>query len=64
MEKENLNWRSFNYQEAINAKWNSATPVYYVIDPQGVIRFKWIGYPGEQAIDAALETLIKEVEEN
>lgn len=62
MVKENLNWRSFTYQEAINAKWNPSTPNYYVIDHKGVIRYKWVGYPGEEAIDGALEKLIKEVE--
>jgi len=62
MEKENLPWRSFTYQEAINAKWNPNTPGYYVIDSTGVIRYKWVGYPGEQAMDTALEKLIKEAE--
>ncbi len=43
--------------------WNSpGTPVYYVIDPKGVIRYKWVGSPGEKAIDTALDRLIKETE--
>ena len=62
METENLNWRSFAYQEAINAKWNPSTPGYYVIDHKGVIRYKWVGHPGEQAIDAALDKLVEEAE--
>ena len=60
MDKENMNWRSFAYQEAINAKLNPSTPGYYVLDPKGVIRYKWVGAPGEKAIDAALEKLINE----
>ena len=64
MEKENLNWRSFADQGAINAKWNAGTPTYYVIDPKGVIRYKWAGSPGEKAIDAALQKLIQEAERN
>jgi peroxiredoxin len=60
MAQEKMNWRSFEYQEAINAKWNPSTPGYYVLDPKGVIRHKWIGAPGEKAIDTALETLIEE----
>ena len=64
MEKENLNWRSFAYQEAINAQWNPGTPGYYIIDHKGMIRHKWVGHPGEQAIDGALEKLIKEAEGN
>lgn len=58
MEKEQLNWRSFADQGAINAKWNAGTPTYYVIDHRGVIRYRWVGNPGEKAIDARLEKLI------
>ena len=70
MGKEKINWRSF--VDAGNAgagpiatKWNlSATPTLYVIDHRGVIRYKWAGAPGEKAIDAALEKLIKAAEED
>ena len=64
MDKEKMNWRSFAHQEAINAQWNPSTPGYYVLDPKGVIRHKWVGAPGEKAIDAALEKLINEAEVN
>jgi hypothetical protein len=64
MDKENMNWRSFVHQEAINAKWNPSTPAYYVLDPRGVIRHKWVGAPGAKAIDTALEKLINEAEGN
>lgn len=60
MDRENLNWRSFTYQESINSQWNPSTPTYYVLDRKGVIRHKWIGAPGEKAIDTALEKLIDE----
>jgi hypothetical protein len=60
MDHEKLNWRSFTYQESINSQWNPSTPSYYVIDSKGVIRHKWIGAPGEKAIDTALEKLIDE----
>ena len=62
MNKEKLNWRSFADPGTIYAKWNAGTPTYYVIDHKRVIRYKWIGYPGAKAIDAALETLIQEAE--
>jgi len=63
MEKENLNWRTFADDGAISRKWNSpATPAFYVLDRKGVIRHKWIGHPGEKAIDAALARLIQEAE--
>ena len=65
MDKEELNWRSFVIQDAIDAQWNHpGTPMYYIIDHEGVIRYKWFGSPGEKAIDTSLEKLIKEVEGN
>jgi hypothetical protein len=72
VDKEKLTWRSFVNGEEIIATWNlPATPTFYVLDHQGVIRHKWIGNPGgyeqgglpdAKAIDAALEKLIHEVE--
>jgi hypothetical protein len=63
MDREKLNWRSFVIQEAIIDQWdNPGTPMYYVIDHRGVIRYKWSGYPGEKALDSALDQLIKEAE--
>jgi len=63
MEKENLNWWSFADDGTISRSWNSpATPAFYVLDHKGVIRHKWIGHPGEKAIDSALEKLIQEAE--
>ena len=64
MDKEKLNWRSFADGRAISVKWNAATPGYYVLDHKGVIRNKWVGNPGEKAIDTALEKLIHQVEGN
>jgi peroxiredoxin len=62
MDKEKLPWRSFADGRAISDNWNAATPAYYVIDSKGVIRYKWVGNPGEKAIDATLEQLIQEAE--
>ncbi len=70
MEKEKLTWRSFADtgdigRGPIASKWNlSATPTFYLIDPRGAIRYKWVGSPGEKAIDAALDKLIEEAEAN
>jgi peroxiredoxin len=66
MDKEKVTWRTFADPGqagvgAIAARWNlSGTPTLYVLDHQGVIRHKWVGAPGEQVIDAALDQLIKE----
>ena len=62
MVREQLTWRTVVRRDAINEQWNNpATPSYYVIDHNGVIRHKWVGNPGAAAIDAALEKLIGEV---
>ena len=63
MVRENMNWRSTADDGSIAEKWNNpGTPVYYVFDPLGVIRYKWVGYPGEKTLDMALEKLIEEAE--
>jgi len=63
MARENLNWRSFVDNGAIAEKWKPAgTPSFYIIDPKGLIRYKWAGAPGAKAMDAALEKLIQEAE--
>ena len=60
MEKEKMNWRSIS-SRAVAVQWSArGTPTYYVIDPKGVIRSKWVGYPGAKAIDTVLEELLKE----
>lgn len=70
MDKEKLPWRSF--ADAGNAgagpiarKWNhTSTPTFFLIDHKGVIRFKWVGVPGEKVLDAALDKLLKAAAEN
>ncbi len=39
-----------------------AFPTIYVLDHMGVIRHKWIGSPGNDKIDKAIEDLVKEAE--
>ena len=64
MEKEKLPWRSFvdlgnATTGPISTKWNfPATPTFYLIDHEGIIRHKWTGAPGEKVMDAALEEVI------
>ena len=63
MEKEKLNWRSIADRGEIAPKWNNpGTPLYYVIDEAGITRHKWYGYPGEHALDAALEKQLDAIE--
>ena len=63
-EKEQLNWRSFVDPGEIKAKWNAGPQTFYLIDSKGVIANKWVGSPGENVIESALEELIKEAEGN
>ena len=65
MDREKLAWRSFVDPGNAGAgpiahQWRqSATPTFYVIDHEGVIRAKWTGAPDEKTLDATLEKLIQ-----
>jgi hypothetical protein len=66
---EKMTWRSWwdggNTQGPIAKKWNiRGWPTLYVVDHKGVIRHKWVGSPGEQSMDKALEKLVKAAEED
>jgi hypothetical protein len=67
MAANQLSWRSFVDPGSAGAgpiatKWNlSATPTFYLIDHQGMIRYKWAGPPGVNVLDAALDKLIRAV---
>jgi hypothetical protein len=69
MDKENLPWRSFADTDGgggrggISNAWNlQGTPTLFVLDHRGVIRYRWLGSPGESRIDEALDTLVKEAQ--
>jgi hypothetical protein len=66
-EKHQITWRSFkNSREdkpEIAEEWNvQGYPQLYLIDHKGIIRKKWLGSPGEKAIDEAIDEVVKEVE--
>ena len=62
--EENISWRSFwNGPDGtggpISRAWNvSGWPTLYLIDHDGVIRHKWLGSPGNDALDEAIESLV------
>jgi hypothetical protein len=69
MDKEKLPWRSFadagegNDMGPISTKFNlEGTPTLFLLDHKGVIRYRWLGGPGEDKIDEAIKALIKEAE--
>ena len=70
MDKEKLNWRSFAEKRgdeggggAISETFNlQGTPTLFVLDHKGVIRYRWLGSPGEARIDEAIDRLVKEAE--
>jgi len=65
LDEEMITWRSFwNGKEGtggpISTEWNvHGWPTLYVIDHKGVIRHKWVGSPGEEKMDAAIDKLIE-----
>jgi hypothetical protein len=73
MDKEKLNWRSFadprgekdeGHLGAICTQWNlEGTPTLFLLDHKGVIRYHWLGSPGEKVIDASIAKLLKEAED-
>jgi hypothetical protein len=64
LEKEQITWRSFwNGSQGtggpISSDWNvRGWPTMYVIDHKGIIRHKYVGSPGPQVLDAAIDTLV------
>ena len=66
LQQENITWRSFwNGPEGtsgpISRAWNvGGWPTIYILDAEGVIRYKSVGSDGE-AIDATLERLLAEL---
>ena len=63
LEKERITWPSWQNgsgDERISAKWNiQGRPTIYVLDAEGVIRYK--GVRGE-GMDKAVDTLLAELE--
>jgi hypothetical protein len=66
--EEKITWRSFwNGKDGtggpIATEWNvRGWPTLFVLDHKGVIRHKYLGSPGEEKLDAAIDRLVAEAE--
>src|SRR5262249_57869267 len=66
-EEAQVTWRSFwdggSTKGPIATTWKvRGWPTLYVIDHNGVIRNKFLGSPGNKALDEAIEAVVKEAE--
>jgi thiol-disulfide isomerase/thioredoxin len=63
LEKEPMPWTHWwdnGPESAVLKKFRvRAFPTMYLIDHTGVIRYKWLGNPGDDKIDAAIDELVK-----
>ncbi len=68
-EEQGITWRSFvdfhaSDRTPISERWNvSGWPTLYLIDANGFIRHRWLGNPGDEVLDDAIERLIAEAKE-
>jgi hypothetical protein len=68
--KENkVTWRSFQNQRkdspAISEEWKvQGWPTLYLIDHKGIIQKKWLGGPGNEMLDKAVEKLVQAAEKD
>ena len=66
MQKEKITWRSFwagGTGGKIPGQWAvSGWPTIYLIDHKGVIRKKYLGNPGDAALDREIDQLVREAE--
>ena len=53
-------WWDGSKAEAFKTYRIRAFPTMYLIDANGVIRNKWVGNPGNEALDKAVEALVAE----
>ena len=65
MEKEKMPWSHWwdgNRGPIAKMFRIQAYPTLYLIDAKGIVRKKWIGSPGEEVLDKAVEDLVAEAE--
>jgi peroxiredoxin len=63
MKEENITWRSWwddgDTGGPIATAWNvHGWPTLYILDHEGIIRHKFVGFPGPERFDSALDALL------
>jgi Thioredoxin-like len=67
LKKESITWRSFwngpkATQGPISSAWKiDGWPTLVLIDAKGVVRYRWVGSPGNDKLDEAIDDLLKEM---
>ena len=62
-QKEGITWRNAIEPEknSLASQWNIAGyPNLFLIDARGVIRYHWLGSPGEELLDQKIDELVAE----
>jgi thiol-disulfide isomerase/thioredoxin len=66
MKTEQITWRSWwaSGDGSVAGRWAvGGLPTLYLIDPKGIIRARYDGFPGESALDRAIMALLAERQE-
>jgi peroxiredoxin len=70
LEEEKITWRSFQNSKKgagppISKQWNvQGWPTLFVIDHKGIIRHKYLGSPGNEKLDEAIDKLVEAAEKD
>jgi hypothetical protein len=60
-EEEGITWRNAIEPEenSLASQWNvTGYPNLYLVDADGVIRYHWLGSPGDEVLDQRIEELV------
>ena len=64
-QKEGITWRNAiePTENSLASQWNvTGYPNLYLIDAKGVIRYHWLGSPGDEVLDQKIDELIAEAQ--
>ena len=64
-QREGITWRNAIEpdKDSLASRWNvSGYPNLYLVDAQGVIRYHWLGSPGDEVLDQRIDELVAEAQ--